>query len=154
MNTSFIEDAAPFLRVYLPFVFAVGSIFYFAPAWIGRYKGSFWSIFVLNFLFGWTIFGWLIALIWSVTPDRSKPALLYRDALLDPSMDPIVAPPLVDPEQPVSGDTADPEGWKPLFVGAALSILTVAILFGIFSRGEFPLSLSTKTPTPQVAAAD
>lgn len=149
MNTSMIEDALPFLRLYVPFVFAIGSMFYFAPAWIGRYNKSFWSIFALNFLFGWTIVGWLIALIWAVTPDRPKRTLWYPEL-------PIVIEPEKATEEFEAIEKAESnrEELKPILIGAALSILAVAILFGILSRGHFPLPLLEKTPATQVASAE
>lgn len=41
MDYSPVQEILPFLKLYLPFVFAIGSFFYFAPTWIGRYKRSF-----------------------------------------------------------------------------------------------------------------
>lgn len=39
------------------------AVFYFLPAVIANHLGA---IFTINLLFGWTILGWLAALIWAV----------------------------------------------------------------------------------------
>jgi len=46
------------------------SIFlYFLPAVIGRNKRDAAGIFLVNLLFGWTVIGWVIALIWACTSE-------------------------------------------------------------------------------------
>lgn len=41
---------------------------FFLPTIIAAARGhQVLAIFLLNFFFGWTVIGWLIALIWSVT---------------------------------------------------------------------------------------
>lgn len=46
--------------------------FYFLPALIaGRRKAEHGTaIFLVNFLFGWTVLGWIAALIWAVVEDK------------------------------------------------------------------------------------
>lgn len=44
---------------------AVLVLFYFLPAIIGHGKRDAAGIFLLNLFLGWTIIGWLIALIWA-----------------------------------------------------------------------------------------
>lgn len=39
---------------------------YFVPSCIGMHKKFGWSIFALNLLIGWTILGWVGALVWSI----------------------------------------------------------------------------------------
>jgi hypothetical protein len=46
-------------------------LLYFLPAIIGRDKHDAAGIFLLNFFLGWTVIGWVIALIWACT---AKPA--------------------------------------------------------------------------------
>lgn len=46
-----------------------GLLFYFAPAFVGKDKKNFTSIFVLNLLLGWTFIGWVIALVWAYKND-------------------------------------------------------------------------------------
>ena len=51
--------------------FVIFSILiYFLPALIGRHKADAAGIFIVNLLFGWTIIGWFIALIWACTAER------------------------------------------------------------------------------------
>jgi len=45
-------------------------ILYFLPAIIGRHKRDAAGIFLVNLLFGWTVIGWIIALIWACTAEH------------------------------------------------------------------------------------
>ncbi|MHA6289615.1 superinfection immunity protein [Maricaulis sp. CAU 1757] len=49
-------------------------IVYFIPALIALIRGhdNGFAIFLTNLLFGWTIIGWFIALIWSFTAIRRR----------------------------------------------------------------------------------
>ena len=49
-------------------LFILGS-FYFAPSIVGRNKTNSGAIFALNLLLGWTILGWVAALVWALTKD-------------------------------------------------------------------------------------
>lgn len=51
----------------------VAFVIHFLPTFVAgsRHVASFWWIFLLNFFFGWTLIGWLIALIWALS-DRPK----------------------------------------------------------------------------------
>jgi len=40
-------------------------LLYFLPAIIGRDKGDAAGIFLLNLFLGWTVIGWVLALIWA-----------------------------------------------------------------------------------------
>ena len=42
---------------------------YLLPAIIGRNKRNAQAIFVLNLFLGWTVLGWIVALVWAVTVD-------------------------------------------------------------------------------------
>lgn len=46
-----------------------GLIIYFMPAFIGRKKRSSVSILLMNHCLGWTIIGWIGALIWACKAD-------------------------------------------------------------------------------------
>jgi Superinfection immunity protein len=48
---------------------AVLILLYFLPALIGRHKRDAAGIFLLNLFLGWTIIGWVIALIWAVSAE-------------------------------------------------------------------------------------
>jgi hypothetical protein len=45
------------------------TLLYFLPAIIGRDKRDAAGIFLLNLFLGWTVIGWLIALIWACTAE-------------------------------------------------------------------------------------
>jgi hypothetical protein len=49
-----------------------GVLFYFLPTVIGRNKRNGAGIFVCNLLFGWTLLGWGVAMIWAVTADTPE----------------------------------------------------------------------------------
>ena len=48
-------------------------LLYFLPTIIGRHKADAMRIFLVNLLFGWTVIGWVIALIWACTAERYVP---------------------------------------------------------------------------------
>jgi hypothetical protein len=59
-------------------VFVVGLVLYFLPSVVGNRKRNRWTIFTLNLLAGWTIVGWIVAMVWASSPEASeKPALSH-----------------------------------------------------------------------------
>lgn len=46
----------------------LGFGLYFLPSFIGWNKRSSGAIIALNILLGWTFIGWVVALVWSLTP--------------------------------------------------------------------------------------
>jgi len=51
--------------------FVIFSILiYFLPTLIGRHKADATGIFIVNLLFGWTVIGWFIALIWACAAEH------------------------------------------------------------------------------------
>jgi hypothetical protein len=55
---------------FLPF-FGFGFVMYFLPSLIAlaRSKRDTTAIVLVNFLLGWTMIGWVVALIWAVKAD-------------------------------------------------------------------------------------
>lgn len=55
-----------------------GFIIYFLPSIIAafRAKPHWFGIFILNLLLGWTIIGWIVALVWSLT--SNPPTVVQR----------------------------------------------------------------------------
>ena len=47
-------------------------LLYFLPAIIGRDKRDAAGIFLLNLFLGWTVIGWVIALIWACTAEPNR----------------------------------------------------------------------------------
>jgi len=43
---------------------------YFLPAIVGRKKRNYNAILILNLLLGWTLIGWVIALVWATCKDK------------------------------------------------------------------------------------
>jgi hypothetical protein len=63
-------DVGEMIAVILLFVVAV--VFYFLPGLIGSQKRAGVAIFFFNLVFGFTGIGWIVALVWSLTPDESE----------------------------------------------------------------------------------
>jgi uncharacterized membrane protein YqaE (UPF0057 family) len=58
--------------------FISGVLLYFLPSIIAAKKRNAGAIFVLNLLLGWTLIGWVAALVWAVsaeTPIAGQPML-------------------------------------------------------------------------------
>jgi hypothetical protein len=55
---------------FLPF-FGLGFVMYFLPTIIAfaRNKRDTTAILLLNFFLGWTMIGWIVALVWAVKTD-------------------------------------------------------------------------------------
>ena len=53
--------------------FAVAVAFYFAPAIIAgsRGKKNTGAIMAMNFFLGWTLIGWVMALVWALTHEQN-----------------------------------------------------------------------------------
>jgi Superinfection immunity protein len=55
------------------FVFGL-ILLYFLPAIIGHNKRDFTAILLVDLLFGWTVIGWIIALVWACAAEvRPQP---------------------------------------------------------------------------------
>ena len=48
-------------------------LLYFLPTLIAREKPELMAIFLVNLLFGWTVIGWFVALIWASAAERYAP---------------------------------------------------------------------------------
>lgn len=48
-------------------------LLYFLPTIIAREKRDFTGIFLLNLFLGWTLIGWLIALVWACSTEPVYP---------------------------------------------------------------------------------
>jgi hypothetical protein len=62
---------------FLFLIFLFGFL-YFLPSIIARNKKNFLAIFVLNFFLGWTIRGWVGALVWACLKENGPQPCLYR----------------------------------------------------------------------------
>jgi nitrogen fixation/metabolism regulation signal transduction histidine kinase len=66
----------PILVIIL--ICVVGFFIHFLPVFIAgsRHAQNFWWIFLINLFFGWTLIGWVIALVWALQ-DRPRYAYGY-----------------------------------------------------------------------------
>lgn len=48
-------------------------LLYFLPTIIARDKIDVMGVFLVNLLFGWTVIGWFVALIWACSAERYIP---------------------------------------------------------------------------------
>jgi len=71
MLTSFL-CFIPFFHFH-PILWPVSLLVYFLPAFLARNKPNFTSILILNILAGWTVIGWIIALVWAISADSQQP---------------------------------------------------------------------------------
>jgi hypothetical protein len=57
--------------IFLVFL-AIGLGVYFLPTIVAfaRNKSNKMAIFLLNFLLGWTLIGWVVSIVWAVTNDQ------------------------------------------------------------------------------------
>jgi hypothetical protein len=53
------------------------TLLYFLPSIIGHKKRDFTGIFIVNLLFGWTVIGWIIALVWACAAEERVPVYAY-----------------------------------------------------------------------------
>ncbi len=66
--------------MFFPFLFGpffgFGFLIYFLPTIVAlvRHKRNTLSILLLNLFLGWTLIGWIIALVWASTVDVPAPA--------------------------------------------------------------------------------
>ena len=51
----------------------LSMLLYFLPTILGHDKRDVMAIFIVNLLFGWTVIGWFIALIWACAAERYVP---------------------------------------------------------------------------------
>ena len=58
---------------------------YFLPAIVGFYRKHYraWAIFALNLLLGWTVVGWIVAMVWAATRASLSPDQRDRQEMLN-----------------------------------------------------------------------
>jgi len=64
------------MRTTLAVLLSIISLGYLLPTTIAiiRRRTNTMAIFVLNLFLGWTLVGWVVALVWAVATDAPKPA--------------------------------------------------------------------------------
>jgi hypothetical protein len=60
--------------IFLLLILAVGLFFYFVPALIAadRKNPNTTAIFILNLFLGWSLIGWVVALVWACSGENHK----------------------------------------------------------------------------------
>ena len=58
----------------------VAIVVYFIPAAVGfaRRKENRFAIFLLNLFLGWSLLGWVVALVWAVSKDKLPQAVIMQ----------------------------------------------------------------------------
>jgi hypothetical protein len=61
-------------------VFGLSTVMYFLPSIIAlaRSKRDLLAIFLLNLFLGWSVIGWIVALVWAAKSDVPTTAGYYR----------------------------------------------------------------------------
>ena len=64
-------------------VLIIAGVVYFAPSLIAllRKRSNRMAIFALNLFLGWTLIGWVVALVWALSTDREVVVIRERDAV-------------------------------------------------------------------------
>ena len=52
---------------------------YFLPSIIGYNHRNSGSIIILNLLLGWTLIGWIVALIWAISNDKKEIVVIHEN---------------------------------------------------------------------------
>jgi hypothetical protein len=68
-----LADAMPVFFIWL--LRAIAGLFYIAPTILALKRGvrSGGYLFLLNLVLGWTVIGWVVALVWACTPVKRIP---------------------------------------------------------------------------------
>lgn len=69
-NSDIMNDRSDFRTVIYYFL---AFCFYFVPTYIAKNKRNFRAIFALNLLLGWTVIGWVAALVWALMQEEAPP---------------------------------------------------------------------------------
>jgi hypothetical protein len=59
---------------------------YFLPTYFGRNKRNVGAIFALNLFLGWTLIGWVLALVWAVSHDAPTAIVVAQSAPVVPGV--------------------------------------------------------------------
>jgi len=65
-------------------IILLAGALYFLPTIVGRSKHNAGAIFVLNLLLGWTLVGWVVALVWALTVEPPLVQVIHTAPLPGP----------------------------------------------------------------------
>lgn len=66
--------------IHFRWLFIIFALLYFIPAIVGRKKRNSSAIFWLDFFLGWTVVGWVAALIWALKRDPQSTQVVNHGA--------------------------------------------------------------------------
>ncbi|HEX3445628.1 MAG TPA: superinfection immunity protein [Chthoniobacterales bacterium] len=121
---------------------------YFAPALVAffRKQQNRWFILVLNFLFGWTIAGWIICLAWAALAPAGKPVVVVQTvppvssgpmSLFRRRFSALVPPPGSNASENVAFQTEDvflqrrPRSFQMVLFRLAVAAISLAVIAGV-----------------------
>lgn len=52
------------------------TFLYFLPTIVGHNKRNVLAIFIVNFFFGWTVIGWIVAMVWACAAEGRPPVFV------------------------------------------------------------------------------
>lgn len=79
MNTLLVEGASNGL---VGMVIIIGFLIYFIPAFVAKGNNNFTTVLIINIFFGWTLLGWVVALILAFSDSRA-PVVISSDTKAD-----------------------------------------------------------------------
>ena len=82
-------DTVALVRIVAGLLFLCLIYFYFLPSIIARRKKDKLAIFALNLLAGWSLIGWIIALVWALRDDQG-PAVAFQSTTIAQSLPPLL----------------------------------------------------------------
>lgn len=77
-------DEVTAIRIGAIFLALVCGLIYFIPTFVGSHKKNFGAIFALNLLLGWTLVGWVVALVWALTHEEKQAPVAQMAAPVAP----------------------------------------------------------------------
>jgi len=68
------------------FLITLSLFVYFLPTYLGRRKRNVGAIFALNLLLGWTLVGWVVALVWALSHDAPTAIVVGQHVAVVPGV--------------------------------------------------------------------
>jgi hypothetical protein len=82
-------DSTTLIQIFAGILFLCMIYLYFLPTIIGRRKRDRLAIFALNLLVGWSLIGWIIALVWALKEDQ-PPVVAFQPTIVTQSLSPLL----------------------------------------------------------------
>jgi hypothetical protein len=138
------------------------TLIYFAPALVAFFRGqqNRWFILVLNFLFGWTLVGWVLCLAWAARAPSGEPVFNVQPAPQHPPASIASFPPgtiFTSPtptvsenapfqiEEPATLAGRRPHSIKLFLLRLAVAVIALAVIAGVTASQWKPRSSTLST---------